>query len=264
MQGKPKKWDGISLDRPVPAAPPQDDGQRAITNHDLARCLAQLREGRKFTFTRVPIGWASDQYHFRDPLDYLGTDGGGGLGSGPGMAVGVGARAARLRPHRDHDRSVTAISRRARPRSGPPRTIASRCCRSSPTTARTSTTRSTKARWPRSAGVRVENKWIGMRISRAECRSRGAGARTRGRSRGAGHEGGRAAPAHREGDRGRRGGTPVFPRCGGRARLRDLADGARERTWGVELGRTAAHQFVPSAQRDLARWYAGRERNLSW
>jgi thiamine pyrophosphate-dependent acetolactate synthase large subunit-like protein len=89
MEGKPKKWNGVSLDRPVPAAAPQDDGQRAITNHDLARCLAQRRESRAFTLTRVPIGWASDQYHFRDPLDYLGTDGGGGLGSGPGMGIGA-------------------------------------------------------------------------------------------------------------------------------------------------------------------------------
>jgi thiamine pyrophosphate-dependent acetolactate synthase large subunit-like protein len=90
MQGKPKKWDGMTFDQPAPAAPTQGDGHRAITNHDLANCLADLREGRKFTLTRVPIGWASDCYHFREPLDYLGTDGGGGLGSGPGMAVGVG------------------------------------------------------------------------------------------------------------------------------------------------------------------------------
>src|SRR5262245_24250455 len=90
MTGKPKTWDGVTLQRPAPAMPESGDGTRAITNHDLAHCLAQLREGCKFTFTRVPIGWASDQYHFREPLDYLGTDGGGGLGSAAGMAVGVG------------------------------------------------------------------------------------------------------------------------------------------------------------------------------
>jgi len=90
MQGKQKKWDQITLERPAPATPATGDSVRSITNHDLAHALAQLREGRKFTFTRFPIGWASDQYHFREPLDYLGTDGGGGLGSGPGMAVGVG------------------------------------------------------------------------------------------------------------------------------------------------------------------------------
>ena len=89
--GKSEKWEGITLEKPATPAPPgRNNGGRAITNHDLAACLAQLREGRKFTFTRLPIGWASDQYHFREPLDYLGTDGGGGLGSGPGMAIGVG------------------------------------------------------------------------------------------------------------------------------------------------------------------------------
>jgi len=88
--GKREKWAGIQFEKLEPAPTAEGGGDRAITNHDLARCLAELREGRQFTFTRVPIGWASDQYHFREPLDYLGTDGGGGLGSGAGMAVGVG------------------------------------------------------------------------------------------------------------------------------------------------------------------------------
>jgi len=90
IYGTPKKWTGLTFDKPAAVPPVNGGGKRAITNHDLANCLAQLREGRKFTFTRLPIGWASDQYHFREPLDYLGTDGGGGLGSGPGMAIGVG------------------------------------------------------------------------------------------------------------------------------------------------------------------------------
>jgi len=90
IYGRPEKWTGLTFDKPAAAPPVNGGGKRAITNHDLANCLAHLREGRKFTFTRLPIGWASDQYHFREPLDYLGTDGGGGLGSGPGMAIGVG------------------------------------------------------------------------------------------------------------------------------------------------------------------------------
>jgi thiamine pyrophosphate-dependent acetolactate synthase large subunit-like protein len=37
---------------------------------------------------RLPLGWAGDTCHFDHPLDYLGSDGGGGIGSGPGMAIG--------------------------------------------------------------------------------------------------------------------------------------------------------------------------------
>jgi thiamine pyrophosphate-dependent acetolactate synthase large subunit-like protein len=38
---------------------------------------------------RLPLSWAEGLWEFRHPLDYLGTDGGGGVGSGPGMSVGA-------------------------------------------------------------------------------------------------------------------------------------------------------------------------------
>jgi thiamine pyrophosphate-dependent acetolactate synthase large subunit-like protein len=38
---------------------------------------------------RLPLSWADGLWEFRHPLDYLGTDGGGGIGSGPGMSVGA-------------------------------------------------------------------------------------------------------------------------------------------------------------------------------
>ena len=38
---------------------------------------------------RLPLSWADGLWEFRHPLDYLGTDGGGGVGSGPGMSVGA-------------------------------------------------------------------------------------------------------------------------------------------------------------------------------
>ncbi|HEY3910959.1 MAG TPA: thiamine pyrophosphate-dependent enzyme [Stellaceae bacterium] len=41
------------------------------------------------TMIRLPLSWAENSWDFRDPLDFLGTDGGGGIGSGPGMAVGA-------------------------------------------------------------------------------------------------------------------------------------------------------------------------------
>ena len=34
-------------------------------------------------------GWPIELWPFRDPLAYLGKDGGGGIGSGPGISVGA-------------------------------------------------------------------------------------------------------------------------------------------------------------------------------
>ena len=41
------------------------------------------------TMIRLPLSWGEHMWDFRHPLDFLGTDGGGGIGSGPGMAVGA-------------------------------------------------------------------------------------------------------------------------------------------------------------------------------
>ncbi|MBI4182815.1 MAG: thiamine pyrophosphate-binding protein [Proteobacteria bacterium] len=95
MRGRPKKWSGFPTN-PLAAArapaPDLEDGGRPVTQPDVAFCLDQVRRagGRRFTLVRVGLGWASDHYHFRDPLDFLGYDGGGGLGAGPGMAIGAG------------------------------------------------------------------------------------------------------------------------------------------------------------------------------
>ena len=56
---------------------------------DLGQAMAKLREGRQITLARAPLNWPSASYPFREPLDYLGYDGGGGVGSGPGMSVGA-------------------------------------------------------------------------------------------------------------------------------------------------------------------------------
>ena len=44
---------------------------------------------RKTCLIRLPLGWPADACDFQDPLDYLGSDGGGGVGAGPGMVVGA-------------------------------------------------------------------------------------------------------------------------------------------------------------------------------
>jgi thiamine pyrophosphate-dependent acetolactate synthase large subunit-like protein len=56
---------------------------------DIGYALSELREGRKICLARVPLNWPAASYAFREPLDYLGYDGGGGVGSGPGMTVGA-------------------------------------------------------------------------------------------------------------------------------------------------------------------------------
>jgi thiamine pyrophosphate-dependent acetolactate synthase large subunit-like protein len=73
----------------------QNDASRAkmksgpITTRDLAHCLHRAIDKRETSYLRLPIRWPSDVSDFRDPLDYLGRDGGAGVGSGPGIAVGA-------------------------------------------------------------------------------------------------------------------------------------------------------------------------------
>ena len=71
---------------PVPV-PPTAPG--TLTIPGLAASLRRNTEGRQVTLIRLPLGWDGALWHFTDPLDYLGQDGGGGIGSGPGMAVGA-------------------------------------------------------------------------------------------------------------------------------------------------------------------------------
>ena len=92
VEAKPKLPNAWSSPKPSPTPPPPDlsDPERPIVQDDLAWLLNRRREGRLFTIMRVGLGFSSEYYPFREPLDYLGFDGGGGLGSGPGMAIGVG------------------------------------------------------------------------------------------------------------------------------------------------------------------------------
>jgi thiamine pyrophosphate-dependent acetolactate synthase large subunit-like protein len=46
-------------------------------------------EQLKISMAHVTIGWLGSAYHFREPLDFLGHDGGAGLSAGPGLTVGA-------------------------------------------------------------------------------------------------------------------------------------------------------------------------------
>jgi thiamine pyrophosphate-dependent acetolactate synthase large subunit-like protein len=55
----------------------------------IATALHAVLGDAPTTMIRLPLSWADGLWEFRHPLDYLGTDGGGGIGSGPGMSVGA-------------------------------------------------------------------------------------------------------------------------------------------------------------------------------
>jgi acetolactate synthase-1/2/3 large subunit len=69
--------------QPLPAAP--DD---VVSILGVAHALQELTKDIEVCYTRFPLGWNGAYGHFRHPLDYVGTDGGGGVGSGLGNAVG--------------------------------------------------------------------------------------------------------------------------------------------------------------------------------
>ena len=55
----------------------------------IATALHEVLGDASVTMIRLPLSWADGLSEYRHPLDYLGTDGGGGVGSGPGMSVGA-------------------------------------------------------------------------------------------------------------------------------------------------------------------------------
>ena len=52
------------------------------------RCASAVGD-RPASLTHVPLSWNGASWPFRHPLDYLGSDGGGGIGGGPGISVGA-------------------------------------------------------------------------------------------------------------------------------------------------------------------------------
>jgi thiamine pyrophosphate-dependent acetolactate synthase large subunit-like protein len=86
--GGKARWDG---DNRNTALQPEYSKNAAteIAPRDVEVALAKARGDKKLTLAHVTIGWAGDTYHFRDPLDFLGHDGGGGLAAGPGLTVGA-------------------------------------------------------------------------------------------------------------------------------------------------------------------------------
>jgi thiamine pyrophosphate-dependent acetolactate synthase large subunit-like protein len=65
------------------------DDPPGFTNEHIARVLSKVVGTRPVTFTHLPISWEDSWWTFGHPLDFLGSDGGGGIGGGPGISVGA-------------------------------------------------------------------------------------------------------------------------------------------------------------------------------
>jgi thiamine pyrophosphate-dependent acetolactate synthase large subunit-like protein len=66
-----------------------DKEPAGFTNENIARALRQVLGDRAVTYTHLPLSWDDSWIPFRHPLDYVGSDGGGGVGGGPGISVGA-------------------------------------------------------------------------------------------------------------------------------------------------------------------------------
>jgi thiamine pyrophosphate-dependent acetolactate synthase large subunit-like protein len=73
--------------KPRTEAPKARD--EALSIRALANVFNEATANLEVALTRVPLGWNGAYRHFRHPLDYLGSDGGGGVGAGPGLTVGT-------------------------------------------------------------------------------------------------------------------------------------------------------------------------------
>jgi thiamine pyrophosphate-dependent acetolactate synthase large subunit-like protein len=71
----------------TPKFPELSDGK--LTVDHLADALRRAVGDRSTSLTHVSLSWNGASWPLRHPLDYLGSDGGGGVGGGPGISVGA-------------------------------------------------------------------------------------------------------------------------------------------------------------------------------
>ena len=82
--GKSGKPHAMPSPRQVAAKEPA-----GFTNEHIAHALRKVLADRPVTYTHLPLSWDDSWIAFRHPLDYVGSDGGGGVGGGPGISVGA-------------------------------------------------------------------------------------------------------------------------------------------------------------------------------
>jgi thiamine pyrophosphate-dependent acetolactate synthase large subunit-like protein len=81
----------VGAHKPLPAKPapkPELSTDKLVVN-DLVRALKIAVGERDVTLAHITLSWDGATWPFRHPLDYVGSEGGGGIGGGPGNAVGT-------------------------------------------------------------------------------------------------------------------------------------------------------------------------------
>jgi thiamine pyrophosphate-dependent acetolactate synthase large subunit-like protein len=77
--------------RPAPRRPARAALAKAgsITIEQLGQALHAAAGARAVSLLHLPISWNAEIWPFDHPLDFIGSNGGGGVGCGPGIAVGA-------------------------------------------------------------------------------------------------------------------------------------------------------------------------------
>ena len=83
----PRSPGGSGAPSPPAVAPTGEPGSISVAEMTLA--LRQALGARAASLLHVSLSWNAALWPFRHPLDYIGSDGGGGIGGGPGIAVGA-------------------------------------------------------------------------------------------------------------------------------------------------------------------------------
>ena len=84
--GAPAKPVALPTERRGMVAPAKSD---KLSVDQLAFSVRQAVGSRAVSLTHLPLSWNGAWWPFRHPLDFLGSDGGGGVGGGPGISVGA-------------------------------------------------------------------------------------------------------------------------------------------------------------------------------
>lgn len=64
-------------------------GEGMIHIDQVSAALQEATQGSEVSLLHLSLSWNGATWAFRHPLDYIGSDGGGGIGGGPGISVGA-------------------------------------------------------------------------------------------------------------------------------------------------------------------------------